>query len=153
MNALFTFEVLIVAVLVVAVVVGGAYAVIAARQRDRAPDREEEPEGATTAAAPPPREYYKSMGLETTEEMKIRLYSLDEYREDIGGDAEASRSGRFVAALKAYRQLDDDWYDYPPNRAADVLELTPEDYEVDDERGVLLLRRFPPGLPVSSRDV
>jgi hypothetical protein len=30
--------------------------------------------------------------------------------------------------------LDERWEDYPPDRAADVLELAPEDYEIDEER-------------------
>jgi hypothetical protein len=58
-----------------------------------------------------------------------------------------------VAAAKVYRQLDDEWYDYSPRKAADVLELAPEYYEVDGERSALLLRRLPPGLPASGRAV
>ena len=54
--------------------------------------------------------------------------------------------------MKAYRQLDDEWYDYSPRKAADVLELASEDYEVDGERSALLLRRLPPGLPESARE-
>ncbi len=34
-----------------------------------------------------------------------------------------------------------------------VLELAPEDYEVDEERSALLLRRLPLGMPMSARDV
>jgi hypothetical protein len=93
------------------------------------------------------------MGLETDEEMKLRLYSLDEYESDLGGDAEVAREGNFVAALRAYRPVDDEWYDYPPDKAAGVLELVPEDYEVDTARGALLLKRLPRGLPESARDV
>lgn len=58
-----------------------------------------------------------------------------------------------VAALKAYRQLDTEWVEYSPRKAADVLELAPQDYEVDEEYSALLLRRLPPGLPESTRDV
>ncbi len=39
-----------------------------------------------------------------------------------------------MAAIKAYRRLDDEWYDYSPDKTAEVLELMPEDYEVDGER-------------------
>jgi hypothetical protein len=92
------------------------------------------------------------MGLETTEGMKIRLYSIDEYRNELSG-THAGPDERFVAATKAYRQLDDEWYDYSPRKAADVLELVPEDYVVDGECLALLLKRLPPGLPASARDV
>ena len=34
-----------------------------------------------------------------------------------------------------------------------MLELAPEDYEVDEERSALLLRRLPPGLPTWAREV
>lgn len=152
MNTLFTFELLVVAVLIVVVVTGAIYVAAANRRREQAPIGER---GDTPApeTAPAPREFYKRLGLETGEEMKMRLYSLGEYEDELGGDTGILASSQFVAALKAYRQLDEDWYDYPPRKAADVLELTPEDYEVDDERGVLLLKRFPRGLPTSARDL
>jgi hypothetical protein len=99
-------------------------------------------------APPARREFYKSMVLETTEEMKVRVYSVEEYRDELGGASE----GGFVAALKAYRQLDDEWIDYSPRKAADVLELAPEDYEVDEEHRAFLVRMLPPGMPVSARN-
>lgn len=40
-----------------------------------------------------------------------------------------------------------------PDRAAGVLELAPEDYEVDGEIGALLLKRLPRGLPDSAGEV
>ena len=84
--------------------------------------------------------------------MKIRLYSIEQYRDGLGGAA--TGDGGFIAALKAYRLLEDDeWHDYAPNEAAEVLELTPEDYEVDGERSALLLRRLPPGMSYEARDV
>jgi hypothetical protein len=49
--------------------------------------------------------------------------------------------------------FEDEWYDYSPRKAADVMELAPEHYEVDEERAALLLRRLPPGMPVAARDV
>ena len=73
-------------------------------------------------------------------------------RRELGG-TRAGSNGGFVAALKAYRQLDGDWVEYSPRTAADVLELAPEDYEVDEEHSALLLRRLPPGLPESARDI
>jgi hypothetical protein len=49
--------------------------------------------------------------------------------------------------------LDDRWENYPPDKASDVLELATEDYEIDEERSALLLRRLPPGRPTAARDV
>ena len=46
-----------------------------------------------------------------------------------------------------------EWFDYSPSKAADVLELASEDYEVDKEHQALLFRRLPHGLPMSARDV
>ena len=101
----------------------------------------------------PHREFYKRMSLENDEDMKMHLYSLDEYAGDLGGDVGAFGAGRFIGAMKAYRPVGDEWYDFPPDRAADVLDLAPEEYEVDRERGVLLLRRLPRALPSEARDV
>jgi hypothetical protein len=39
--------------------------------------------------------------------------------------------------------LDERWEDYPPDRAADVLELAPEDYEIDEERSALTTQEAP----------
>ena len=47
--------------------------------------------------------------------------------------------------------MDDRWEDYPPDKASDVLELATEDYEIDEERSALLLRRLPPGLPTAAQ--
>ncbi len=106
----------------------------------------------TEKAAPPHREYYKSGVLEGGGDMMMRLYSIERYRDELGGTA--TRDGGFIAALKAYRLLEDDeWHDYAPNEAAEVLELAPEDYEVDAERSALLLRRLPPGMSYEARDV
>lgn len=58
-----------------------------------------------------------------------------------------------MAVTKAYKQLDDEWYDYSPRKAVEVLELAPEDYKVDEERSALLLRRLPPGLRTWAREV
>ena len=151
MNTLFTFGLLIAAVVVIVAVIGAIYVAVGNR---RELDREEaSPTAGATDAAPASREFYMRLGLETDEEMKLRLYSLDEYVRDLGGDDGAFGHGQFLGALKAYRQIDEDWYDYPPHKASEVLELAPEDYEVDGERSVLLLKRFPRGLPTSARDV
>jgi hypothetical protein len=92
------------------------------------------------------------MGLETSEDMKLRLYSSAEYESELGGESYALSASGFLAALKAYRMLDGEWYDYSPQKAAGVLELSNGDYEVDRQRRALLLRRLPPGLPTSARD-
>lgn len=165
-DMVFTLELLLVAVLVVAAIAGAVYLVLANRRTRLETGREvgtadipvgaapDEPAGSPAERAPrqPRREFYKSMGLETTEEMKIYLYSIEEYRDELGGTDAEPDSG-FVAALKAYRLLDDEWYYYNPRKAADVLELLPEEYEVDEERSALLLRRLPPGMPEAARDV
>jgi hypothetical protein len=88
--------------------------------------------------------------IETSEEMKIRLYSLEEYESELGGDTDALSRAGFVAVLKSYRMLDNGWHDYSSTRAAGVLELAPEDYEIEGERSALLLRRLPPSLPKAS---
>ena len=92
------------------------------------------------------------MSLETGEETRARLYSIAEYDNQLGGDPSTLGSERFVAALKACRWWDDEWYDYSPEKAADVLNLAREDYQVDEEHKALLLKRLPPGIPVPVRD-
>ncbi|MCA1715873.1 MAG: hypothetical protein LC781_03110 [Actinobacteria bacterium] len=167
LDTMFTFLLLILVVVVAVAVGGAAYIMVTNRRTRRETGRAVGTAGAPAGAEPdedeggstgrvesrePRREFYKSMGLETTEDMKIRVYSVEEYRDELGG-TRAGSNGGFVAALKAYRQLDDDWVEYSPRKAADVLELAPEDYEVDEEHSALLLRRLPPGLPESARDV
>ena len=164
-ESIFMFELLLAAV-VVAVILGGVIYLAIHNRRTRhetggevgkadgtvgtAPEERTE-DTAERAPREPRREFYKSMGLETTEDMKLRLYSIEEYRDELGGTRADSDSG-IVAAAKAYRHLDHEWHDYSPRKAADVLELAQEDYEVDGERSALLLRRLPPGMPVEARD-
>ena len=62
------------------------------------------------------------------------------------------REDRIVAALKAYRPVEDEWYDYPPTGPR-ARWNSPEDHEVDGERGALLLKWLPRGLPESAWDV
>ena len=166
LDTIFTLEVVLVVVLVATAAGGAIYLAVSNRRARRETGREvsaayipvgtapeEFAEDTIESATPrePRREFYKSMGLETAEDMKIRLYSIEEYRDELGGTRARPDSG-FVAATKAYRQLDDEWYDYSPSKAADVLELAQEDYEVDGKRSALLLRRLPPGLPPEARD-
>ncbi len=166
LDTMFTLEVVLVVVLGAAAAGGALYLAVSNRRARRKTGREastanipggtapeEFAEDTVESASPrePRREFYKSMGLETAEDMKIRLYSLEEYRDELGGTRAASDSG-FVAAAKAYRQLDDEWYDYSPRKAAEVLELARGDYEVDGKRSALLLRRLPSRLPPEARD-
>lgn len=99
------------------------------------------------------REFYKSLGLGTGEQVKIRLFTLDEYRDELGGDAESARKERCKGALKAYRRFEEEWYETPPEKAADPLGLGEDDYSLDEEHGALLLKRLPTGLPTSARDL
>jgi hypothetical protein len=141
---MFTFLLLLLVVVVAIAVAGAAYIMVANRRTRRETGRRvgtvdvpvgtpvgvepDEDEGSFTGRVEPRetrREFYKSMGLETTEDMKIRVYSVEEYRDELGG-TRAGSNGGFVAALKAYRQLDDEWVEYSSHRAADVLELAPD---------------------------
>ena len=158
-NLLFGIELLLVVLLAVGAIIGVVR--LTAQNRRGAQDGRGTPaNGARADRAPetstprqPTREFYKRTSLENDEDMKMRLYSLDEYRSELGGDPEAHGGGRFVAALKAYQPVGDEWYDLPADRAAPLLDLSPGEYEVDEERGVLLLRKLPRGLPTEARDV
>ena len=100
-----------------------------------------------------PVEVYKSVGLGEKWEMKIQLYTPAEYGEQLGGDRQHLESDGFVAAAKAYRPIEDEgWIEVPLKRAADLLELREGDYVEDQEHSALLLKRLPPGLPVSVQD-
>jgi hypothetical protein len=168
-DTFFTVELLLV-VVVIAVILGG---VIYLTVRNRSSRRETGSQvrttgGPATGAAtdksddapterstppPPPREFYKGAGLERGDEnIMLRLYSFEEYQNELLGGTTNQADFDFIAAMKAYRWLDERWEDYPPDTAADVLELAPEDYEIDEEHSALLLRRLPPGLPTAARE-
>ncbi len=169
LDTMFTLEVVLVVVLVAAAAGGAIYLALSNRRARREMGGEVGTTGVPVGTAPEEsaedtierveraalrerrREFYKSMGLETMEDIKLRLYSIEEYQDELGGSHARPDSG-FVAATKAYRQLDEEWYDYSPRKVAEVLELAPEDYEVDGERSALLLRRLPPGIPPEARD-
>ena len=84
--------------------------------------------------------------------MKLRLYSPENYQRELGGDGGALRRSGFIAALKPYRMLEGEWFEYPLQPAARLIRLAPEDYKVDEEHKALLLKRLPHGFPVSARD-
>jgi len=147
------FLVLLVLLVVLAVIfaVGAAYIT-----RNEGREREEFYEEARQRASEyqgDRREFYKSLGVGTGEQVKIRLFTLDEYRGEIGGDTGAFGEEGFVGALKAYRQLDGEWYESPPEKAVAPLDLGENEYRLDEERRVLLLKKLPPGMPVSARDL
>src|SRR5215212_283707 len=91
------------------------------------------------------REFYKSMGLETSEDMKLRLYSSAEYESELGGESDALSASGFLAALKAYRMLDGEWYDSTRHgkRQACWSYLTETTRWTGNVKR--LLRRLPPG--------
>jgi|SRR5215212_2718373 len=168
LDTIFTLELVLAVGVLVIIVAGAIYLSLHERRGQRQTSRRvstgnvpagtahgEPTDGAAdraTSRRTPRREFYKSMGLETSEDMKLRLYSSAEYESELGGESDALSASGFLAGLKAYRMLDGEWYDYSPRKAAGVLELSHGDYEVDRQRQVLLLRRLPPGLPTSAWD-
>lgn len=97
--------------------------------------------------------YYQKAGrLGNSRHMKVRLYSLEDYDREIGGRREAFGAGSFVAALKAYGYYGDHWHEMPCERAISSLGLKAKDCEVDEDRGALLLRKLPEGLPAKARE-
>ena len=168
LNAILTLELLLTVAVIVIIGAGAIYLSLHNRRGQRETSRrfgtgnvpagtarDEPTDGVVERPTPrrtPRREFYKSMGLETSEDMKLRLYSSAEYESELGGESDALSASGFLAALKAYRMLDEEWYDYSPQKAAGVLELSHGDYEVDRQRQALLLRRLPPGMPTSARD-
>ncbi len=100
-----------------------------------------------------PIEVYKSVGaLQEKAELKILIYTPEEYENQLGGDEKLLDRG-FIGAVKAYRQVEGEgWLELPAGRAAELLELRAGEYEEDAGRSVLLVRRLPPGLPASVQD-
>lgn len=97
--------------------------------------------------------YYLRTGrLRNSMDMKVRLYSPEEHGRELGYTSEASRSGEFVAALKAYGYYGDHWHEMACEQAVSSLGLKAEDCEVDERCGVLLLRKLPEGLPAKARE-
>src|SRR5215210_3752902 len=115
LDAMFTLELLLVAVVVVVIVAGALYITLRNRRVRRQTGRQEGtadvPVGTAADEAangviertaphqPPRREFYKSMGLESSEDMKLRLHSAHEYESELAGDSGALRDSGFVAAL------------------------------------------------------
>ncbi len=145
----FLIEILVVAVLLGVLLVSLLISLRRRSVRDEDASRARAEQSGKEAAREPlnRREFFKSTGLGKNQEIKLRLYSPDEYREELDG---GNLPKGTLAAVKAYRRLEDEWLNLPPRQAADALELPPEDYAADEEREVLLLKRMPPGLPSSA---
>lgn len=151
MNTLFLVLLALLVVLAVVFAVGAAY--ITRHEKQEREEFYDEARRRASRNRGDGREFYKSLGLGTGEQLKIRLFTLDEYRDELGGDAGSAGRDRFIGALKAYRQLDGDWYETPPEKAAAPLDLGESEYRLDEERRVLLLKKLPPGIPPSARDL
>lgn len=152
MNALFLVLLVLLVVLAIIFAVGAAY-VTKFEGRDRQEFSNQARRRASDHRSDDGREFYKSLGLGTGEQVKIRLFTLDEYREELGGDTDAIRNERFMGALKAYRRLEGDWHETPPEKAAGPLGLKEDEYRLDEERHIILLKKLPPGIPPSARDL
>ncbi len=110
LDLMFTLELLLVVVLLVGLASGAVYLWVTGRkQGEEAPNREEAlGTRASLDVDAPSREFFERLSLETGEEMRARLYSIAEYENQFGGDFGNAGTGRFLAALKAYRWLDDE---------------------------------------------
>ena len=101
---------------------------------------------------PPRREFYERIGLPRGVEMRMRLYSLNDYESELKGDGDAFGRDGYVFALKGYMMLEDEWLECSPRKAAGLLGLAPGEYGVDEEHEAILLRRLPHGFPACARD-
>jgi hypothetical protein len=168
LEMLFSFEILLVALLTIWTVAGAVYIAIHDRRIRRQTGRlvgtadiavgltpSELARGVTESPAPrqpPRREFYKRIGLQRGVEMKMRLYSLNDYESELKGDGDTFGRDGYVAALKGYMMLEDEWLDCSPRKAAGLLGLAPGEYGVDEEHKAILLRRLPHGFPDCARD-
>jgi hypothetical protein len=149
LEMLFLFELLLVALMIIWMVAGAVYIAI----RDRRIRRETGHHvgtadivvGATSQERvnvmaqgpaphqPPRRDFYERIELQRGVEMKMRLYSLNDYESELKGDGDVFRRDGYVVALKGYRMLEDQWLDCAPRKAAGLLRLAPGEYGVDEE--------------------
>jgi hypothetical protein len=168
LEMLFLLELLLVALMIVVVVAGVIYIAIHDRRIRRETGRQvgtadvavgttsqERANVMTQGPAshqPPRRDFYERLELDKSAQIRFHLYSRDQYQSELGGSADSLEREGFVGALKAYRSVDGEWYDYPPQKAEDLLKLESGDYEIDEENSALLFRRLPHGFPISARD-
>jgi hypothetical protein len=167
LEMLFSFEILLVALLTIWTVAGAVYIGLHDRRIRRQTGRlvgtadiavgltpGELTRGVTESTAPrqpPRREFYKRIGLQRGVEMKMCLYSLNDYESELKGDGDAFGRDGYVAALKGYMMLEDEWLECSPRKAAGLLGLAPGEYGVDEEHKAILLRRLPHGFPDCTR--
>ena len=168
LEMLFMFELLLVVLVIIWMVAGAVYIGLHDRRIRRQTGRlvgtadiavglapDELARGMTESPAPrqpPRREFYERIGLQRGVEMKMRLYSLNDYESELKGDGDAFGRDGYVAALKGYMMLEDEWLDCSPRKAAGLLGLAPGEYGVDEEHKAILLRRLPHGFPACARD-
>jgi hypothetical protein len=168
LEMLFLFELLLVALVIIWAVAGAVYIAIHDRRVRRETGRRvgtadiavgatSQERASVTAQGPAPhqpprREFYERTGLQRGVEMKMRLYSPNDYESELKGDSDAFGRDGYVAALKGYMMLEDEWLDCLPRKAAGLLGLGPGEYGVDEEHKAILLRRLPHGFPACARD-
>jgi hypothetical protein len=168
LDTMFTFELVLVALVIGGALAGAIYIGLHDRRIRRQTGRlvgtadiavgltpDELARGVTESPAPrrpPRREFYERIGLQRGVEMKMRLYSLNDYESELKGDGDAFGRDGYVAALKGYMMLEDEWLDCSPRKAAGLLGLAPGEYGVDEEHKAILLRRLPHGFPACARD-
>lgn len=154
LTALFLFAIL------VAVILGLIFSFLAiyVARENRSAERgriaaKENPQYKEPRSLPDTGFYYQKTGrLGNSRHMKVRLYSLEDYDGELGGKRDAFKAAEFVAALKAYGYYGDHWHEMACEQAVSSLGLKAEDCEVDERRGVLLLRKLPEGLPAKARE-
>ena len=168
LETIFFLELMLVALVIIGTMVGVVYIGLHDRRIRRQTGRivgtadiaagltpDELARGVTKSPAPrrpPRREFYERIGLQRGVEMKMRLYSLNDYESELKGDGDAFGRDGYVAALKGYMMLEDEWLDCSPRKAAGLLGLAPGEYGVDEEHKAILLRRLPHGFPACARD-
>ena len=168
LELLFLFELLLVALIIIWAVAGAVYIAIHDRRvrretgrrvgtADTAVGATSQERASVTAQGPAPhqpprRDFYERTGLQRGVQMKMRLYSLNDYESELKGDSDAFGRDGYVAALKGYMMLEDEWLDCLPRKAAGLLGLGPGEYGVDEEHEAILLRRLPHGFPACARD-
>jgi hypothetical protein len=110
LDTMFTLEVVLMVVLVAAAAGGAIYLALSSRRARREMGGEVGTTGVPVGTAPEEsaedtiervertalrerrREFYKSMGLETTEDIKLRLYSIEEYQDASSADPMLDRT-------------------------------------------------------------
>ncbi len=105
----FALELVLVALLILGAIAGAFYIASSNRRGGEPGDGTEGRSGsAEQRAQADPHEFYKRTSLENDEDMKMHLYSVNEYEMEFGSDLHSRGGSRFVAALKSYRPVGDE---------------------------------------------